>query len=118
GEVARETTSGTGPDAVTADGERHDLEPIAVERGGDRARGGERDLVLARGAAAHHDHAHARVHAASSTCTRGPMRVTMSCSIVPAQRAQSCIVGSPASPWPNSTTSSPGSTPASPTSIT
>ena len=60
----------------------------------------------------------ARSRPTVSRATRGPMRVTMSCSMVAAQPAQSRRVGSPSSPGPNRVAISPGPTPASPTSST
>src|SRR5690606_20272609 len=53
---------------------------------------------------------HAGTPAAQLTTTRrsrGPSRVTISCSEVPAQRAQSATVGSPSSPGPKIVTGVP-----------
>ena len=70
------------------------------QRGGDRRGGGEGDFVLAVLPAA--DDGDPRLHRTAPQaspvtcrCTRAPMPVTISCSIVPAQAAQSATVGSP-----------------------
>ena len=87
--------------AVAADGQRHDVVRRRVEGAGDRGRRGEGDVVLAVLAAADHGHPgpHDRLRSVRRgrvrRCTRAPMPVTISCSMVSAQPAQSATVGSP-----------------------
>src|SRR6266516_1140896 len=100
------------PGAVGADRQLDDLVAGVRQRGGDRRGGGEGNLVLAILPPA--DDGDPRLHRSPPpvTCrrTRAPMPVTISCSIVPAQAAQSATVGSPEVPGPNTVAISPGCT--------
>ena len=84
------------PRPVAADGQLVDGEPAGTKRLCDCGGSGQGNVVLgALSAADHHDSlCHAMPCAGSMLrITRGPMPVTIVCGIVPAQRAQSWMVG-------------------------